>query len=132
MIFDAPDRDAVERIAVAMAGFRQAPISRSVTEAGAMPAKVLENIRPTSIAGLAKLVELVTKSSTNSRSAAQSSTSTAWSTKAEKPGGGERHARAPAGRAPEGEAGHCEGRREKRTTSLELATSSLGSSRSTN
>jgi predicted nucleic acid-binding protein len=33
MIFDAPDRDAVERVAVAMAGFRQAPISRSVTDA---------------------------------------------------------------------------------------------------
>jgi predicted nucleic acid-binding protein len=33
MIFDAPDRDAVERIAVAMEGFRQAPISRSVTDA---------------------------------------------------------------------------------------------------
>jgi predicted nucleic acid-binding protein len=32
-IFDAPDRDAVERVAVAMAGFRQAPISRSVTDA---------------------------------------------------------------------------------------------------
>jgi hypothetical protein len=31
------------------------------TEAGAMPANVLENIRPTSIAGLAKLVELVKK-----------------------------------------------------------------------
>ena len=33
MIFDAPDRDAVERVAVAMAGFRQAPMSRSVTDA---------------------------------------------------------------------------------------------------
>src|SRR5689334_120960 len=33
MIFDAPNRDAVERIAVAMAGFRQAPINRSVTDA---------------------------------------------------------------------------------------------------
>lgn len=33
MIFDAPDRDAVERVATAMAGFRQAPISRSVTDA---------------------------------------------------------------------------------------------------
>ena len=33
MIFDAPDRDAVERVAVAMAGFHQAPISRSVTDA---------------------------------------------------------------------------------------------------
>jgi hypothetical protein len=33
MIFDAPDRAAVERVAVAMAGFRQAPISRSVTDA---------------------------------------------------------------------------------------------------
>jgi predicted nucleic acid-binding protein len=33
MIFDAPDRDAVERVAVAMGGFRQAPISRSVTDA---------------------------------------------------------------------------------------------------
>ena len=33
MIFDAPDRDAVERVAVAMAGFRQAPLSRSVTDA---------------------------------------------------------------------------------------------------
>jgi predicted nucleic acid-binding protein len=33
MIFDAPDRDGVERVATAMAGFRQAPISRSVTDA---------------------------------------------------------------------------------------------------
>ncbi len=33
MIFDAPDRDAVERVASAMAGFRQAAISRSVTDA---------------------------------------------------------------------------------------------------
>jgi predicted nucleic acid-binding protein len=33
MIYDAPDREAVERVAVAMAGFRQAPISRSVSEA---------------------------------------------------------------------------------------------------
>jgi predicted nucleic acid-binding protein len=33
MIFNAPDREAVERVAVAMAGFRQAPISRSVTDA---------------------------------------------------------------------------------------------------
>jgi predicted nucleic acid-binding protein len=33
MIFDAPDRDAVERVAVAMAGFRQAPIDRTVTDA---------------------------------------------------------------------------------------------------
>lgn len=33
MIFDAPDRDAVERVAVAMAGLRQAPVSRSVTDA---------------------------------------------------------------------------------------------------
>jgi predicted nucleic acid-binding protein len=33
MIFDAPDRDAVERVATAMAGFRQAPITRSVTDA---------------------------------------------------------------------------------------------------
>jgi predicted nucleic acid-binding protein len=32
MIFDAPDRDAVERVAAAMAGFRQAPINRSVTD----------------------------------------------------------------------------------------------------
>jgi hypothetical protein len=31
------------------------------TDAGAMPAKVSENIRPTLIAGLAKLVELVKK-----------------------------------------------------------------------
>ena len=31
------------------------------TEDGAMPAKVLENMRPTVIAGLAKLVELVKK-----------------------------------------------------------------------
>ena len=30
-------------------------------EEGAMPAKVLENIRPTVMAGLAKLVELVKK-----------------------------------------------------------------------
>jgi predicted nucleic acid-binding protein len=36
MIFDAPDRDAVERVAVAMAGFRQAPISRTVTDAGGL------------------------------------------------------------------------------------------------
>lgn len=33
MIFDAPDRDAVERVATAMVGFRQAPITRSVTDA---------------------------------------------------------------------------------------------------
>ena len=33
MIFDAPDREAVERVAIAMADFRQAPISRSVTDA---------------------------------------------------------------------------------------------------
>jgi predicted nucleic acid-binding protein len=33
MIFDAPNRHAVERVAVAMAGFRQAPINRSVTDA---------------------------------------------------------------------------------------------------
>jgi predicted nucleic acid-binding protein len=33
MIFDAPNRDAVERVALAMAGFRQAPITRSVTDA---------------------------------------------------------------------------------------------------
>lgn len=32
MIFDAPDRDAVERVATAMAGFRQAAITRSVTD----------------------------------------------------------------------------------------------------
>ena len=31
------------------------------TDDGAMPAKVFENIRPTAIAGLAKLVELVKK-----------------------------------------------------------------------
>ena len=31
------------------------------TDDGAIPAKVSENIRPTSIAGLAKLVELVKK-----------------------------------------------------------------------
>ena len=31
------------------------------TDAGAMPAKVLENMRPIVIAGLAKLVELVKK-----------------------------------------------------------------------
>jgi hypothetical protein len=31
------------------------------TDDGAMPANVLENIRPTVIAGLAKLVELVKK-----------------------------------------------------------------------
>ena len=31
------------------------------TDAGAIPAKVSENIRPTLIAGLAKLVELVKK-----------------------------------------------------------------------
>lgn len=38
MIFDAPDREAVERVAASMAGFRQAPITRSVTDAaiGAM------------------------------------------------------------------------------------------------
>lgn len=33
MVYDAPDREAVERVAVAMAGFHQAPITRSVTEA---------------------------------------------------------------------------------------------------
>lgn len=33
LIFDAPDRDAVGRVAQAMAGFRQAPITRSVTDA---------------------------------------------------------------------------------------------------
>ena len=32
MIFDAPDRDAVERVASAMSGFRQAPVTRSVTD----------------------------------------------------------------------------------------------------
>jgi predicted nucleic acid-binding protein len=32
MIFDAPDSDAVERVAAAMAGFRQATITRSVTD----------------------------------------------------------------------------------------------------
>ena len=31
------------------------------TDDGAMPAKVLENMRPTAMAGLAKLVELVKK-----------------------------------------------------------------------
>jgi predicted nucleic acid-binding protein len=38
MIFEAPDREAVERVATSMAGFRQAPITRSVTDAaiGAM------------------------------------------------------------------------------------------------
>jgi predicted nucleic acid-binding protein len=41
MIFDAPDRDAVERVAVAMAGFRQAPISRSVTDAATWAMRVL-------------------------------------------------------------------------------------------
>jgi len=39
MIFDAPDRDAVERVAVAMAGFRQAPISRSVTDTASWPSR---------------------------------------------------------------------------------------------
>ena len=34
---------------------------KSGTDDGAIPAKVLENIRPTVIAGLAKLVELVKK-----------------------------------------------------------------------
>jgi predicted nucleic acid-binding protein len=33
MIFDAPDHDAVERVALAMAGFLQAPINRTVTDA---------------------------------------------------------------------------------------------------
>lgn len=33
MIFDAPDREVVERVASAMAGFRQAPVTRSVTDA---------------------------------------------------------------------------------------------------
>jgi len=33
MIFDAPNREAVERVATNMAGFRQAPITRSVTDA---------------------------------------------------------------------------------------------------
>ena len=41
MIFDAPDRDAVERVAVAMAGFRQAPISRSVTDAAILAMREL-------------------------------------------------------------------------------------------
>src|SRR5580700_5118777 len=35
--------------------------TKAGTEDGAIPAKVLENIRPTAIAGLAKLVELVKK-----------------------------------------------------------------------
>ena len=34
-------------------------MTKDGTDAGAMPAKVSENIRPTLIAGLAKLVELV-------------------------------------------------------------------------
>lgn len=33
MIFDAPDREAVDRVATGMAGFRQAAITRSVTDA---------------------------------------------------------------------------------------------------
>ena len=33
MIFDAPDREAVVRVATAMAGFRQAAITHSVTDA---------------------------------------------------------------------------------------------------
>jgi len=33
MIFDAPDRAAVESVALAMAGFKQAPITRAVTDA---------------------------------------------------------------------------------------------------
>ena len=33
MIFEAPDREAVERVASAMAGFKQASITRSVTDA---------------------------------------------------------------------------------------------------
>lgn len=33
MIFDSPDRASVNRVATAMAGFRQAPITRSVTDA---------------------------------------------------------------------------------------------------
>ena len=33
MIFDAPDRKAVDEVATAMAGFRQATITRSVTDA---------------------------------------------------------------------------------------------------
>ena len=33
LIFDAPDREAVREVAQAMAGFRQAPITRSVTDA---------------------------------------------------------------------------------------------------
>lgn len=38
MIFDAPDRDAVDMVATSMTGFRQAPITSSVTDAaiGAM------------------------------------------------------------------------------------------------
>lgn len=33
LLFDAPDRDRVEVVAVALAGMRQAPINRSVTDA---------------------------------------------------------------------------------------------------
>jgi predicted nucleic acid-binding protein len=33
MIFDAPDREAVESVATSMSGFRQAAITRSVTDA---------------------------------------------------------------------------------------------------
>ena len=35
--------------------------TKAGTDAGAMPAKVFENMRPTLMAGLAKLVELVKK-----------------------------------------------------------------------
>jgi hypothetical protein len=49
-----------------MAATAQTPPSSSAamnagTELGAIPAKVLENMRPMLIAGLAKLVELVKK-----------------------------------------------------------------------
>ncbi len=33
LLFDAPDRDRVEAVATALAGIRQAPINRSVTDA---------------------------------------------------------------------------------------------------
>jgi predicted nucleic acid-binding protein len=32
MLYDAPDREAVERVAASMAGFRQAALNRSVTD----------------------------------------------------------------------------------------------------
>ncbi len=41
MIFDAPDREAVERVAAGMAGFRQAPITQAVTDAAKLAMREL-------------------------------------------------------------------------------------------